>query len=118
MIDVVEGRTTDFLYLPDGAVRHALSIIYPLREMDGLRQFRVTQHEDYSVTVDVVVDDANVRISRESVMKCVRPVIGVDVGLRVDLVDRITPSPSGKHRYVISHAQPVAVAGTERHRDD
>ena len=116
LIDVVEGRTTDFLYLPDGTVRHALSIIYPLRDMDGLRQFRVTQHEDYSVTVDVVADDAGVRISREAVMKRVRPVIGDDVGLRVDLVERIDTAPSGKYRYVISHAQPVAVAEREDHR--
>ncbi len=116
MIDIVEGRTTDFLYLPNGTVKHALSIIYPLRDMDGLRQFRVTQHEDYSVTVAVVADDAAVRISREAVMQRVRPVIGGDVDLRVDLVERIDTAPSGKHRYVISHAQPVAVADAEDHR--
>ena len=55
LIDVVEGRTTDFLYLPDGTVKHALSIIYPLREMDGVRQFGVTQGEDYGVPVEVII---------------------------------------------------------------
>jgi phenylacetate-CoA ligase len=105
MMDVVEGRTTDFLVLPDGTVRHALSIIYPLREMPGVRQFRVTQHEDYSVTVEVVADDAVERITREAVAKRVRPVVGERVDLRVELVDRISGAVSGKHRYVVSHVR-------------
>lgn len=103
MMDIVQGRTTDFLYLPDGNVKHALSIIYPLREMKGLRQFRVTQHKDYSVTVDVVCDDREAKITRESITNKVAPVLGGDIPVRVDMVDKISASPSGKYRYVISH---------------
>ena len=104
MMDVVYGRTTDFLYLPDGNVRHALSIVYPLRALAGVRQFRVTQHEDYSVTVDVVGDDRNGRITKEAVARQVRPVLGGQVPVRVELVDHIPPTGSGKHRHVVSHA--------------
>ena len=110
MLDVVQGRTTDFLYLPDGTVKHALSIIYPLRATAGVRQFRVTQHEDYSVTVDVVADDGAERISQEAVARCVRPVIGDGIDVTVKLVDRITTTGSGKYRYVVSHAKPVQAA--------
>jgi len=113
MMDVVQGRTTDFLYLPDGTIKHALSIIYPLRELAGVRQFRVTQHEDYSVTVDVVADDKPGRITREAVARRVRPVVGERVDLRVDLVDRIATAGSGKHRYVISQARPGACRTSE-----
>ncbi len=108
IMDVVQGRATDFLYLPNGTVKHALSIIYPLREMSGLRHFRVTQHEDYSINVDVVADYRTGRITREAVAKRVRPVVGDEVDLRVELVSRIPASNSGKHRYVISQAQPAA----------
>jgi len=104
MMDVVAGRTTDFLYLPDGDVKHALAIIYPLRAMPGIKQFRVTQHEDYSVVVDVVCDDRIALVSRESVTKSVRPVLGELVSVDVRCVEDILPSQSGKHRYVISHA--------------
>ena len=113
MMDVVQGRTTDFLYLPDGTVKHALSIIYPLRELAGVRQFRVTQHEDYSVTVDIVAEDIPGRITREAVARRVRPVVGERVDLRVDLVDRIATAGSGKHRYVISQAGPGACRTSE-----
>jgi phenylacetate-CoA ligase len=107
LMDVVQGRATDFLYLPDGDIKHALSIIYPLREIAGVRQFRVVQHEDYSVTVDVVADDRGERITHEAVAQRVRPIVGEDAGLRVELVDRIASADSGKHRYVVSHVQPA-----------
>jgi len=106
-IDVVQGRSTDFLYLPDGNVRHALSIIYPLRELAGVKQFRVVQDENYGVTVDVVCDDAASRVTPEAVTRRVRPVLGSDVPIAVQTVDHIPVADSGKHRYVISNAKEV-----------
>ena len=106
MMDVVQGRTTDFLRFPDGDVKHALSIIYPLREMQGVRQFRVTQYADYSVAVDVVRDDNALRPTREAIARRLRPVVGDQVDLRVTLVPEIVSAESGKHRYVVSHARP------------
>lgn len=105
LMDVVSGRSTDFLYLPSGEVKHALSIIYPLRELSGIRQFRVVQHEDYTITVDVVCDAKALRITRESVAARVRPVVGNDAPVTVRLVDTIPAADSGKHQYVISHAK-------------
>lgn len=105
MMDVIQGRSTDFLYLPDGSVKHALSIIYPLRELSGVKQFRVVQHEDYSITVDVVCDDRVAHVTTEAVSERVRPVVGHDVSLAVQMVDRIPVADSGKYRYVISRAK-------------
>ena len=114
LMDVVQGRTTDFLYLPDGNIKHALSIIYPLRALSGVRQFRVTQSEDYTVTVEVVSDDRRARITQEAVARKVRPVLGGEVGLRVRILDRIATADSGKYRYVVSRAQlPEHLSGTE-----
>ena len=107
MMDILAGRTTDFLHLPDGTVKHALSIIYPLRELANVRQFRVTQHEDYSVTIDVAADDRAERITREAVVRRVRPVVGSEIPLRIELVETIDVTQSGKHRYVVSHASPA-----------
>ena len=114
MMDVVQGRATDFLYLPDGTVKHALSIIYPLRAMPGVKQFRVVQDADFSVSIDVVADDHVGRITRESVAAGVRPVVGDAVGLRVAMVDRIASADSGKHRYVVSHAGPDTTTSAAR----
>lgn len=112
LMDVVQGRATDFLVLPDGTIRHALSIIYPLRAMSGVRAFRVEQREDYGITVSVVRDDRKERITREAVAGRVRPVIGDGVDLTVSMVDRIAPTSSGKYRYVVSHAALRVLAGS------
>lgn len=108
MMEVVEGRTTDFLYLPDGRIKHALSIIYPLRTLSGLRQFRVIQHADYRVQVEVVRERGADRITCETVTRRVRPVLGEGVEIEVSLVDRIAATKSGKHHHVVSHVVPKA----------
>lgn len=114
LMDVVQGRSTDFLYLPDGNVRHALSIIYPLRELPGIRQFRVTQNEDYSVVVDVVpasgtptpLNGAQTGVTREAVIRRLRPVVGENVALDVRCCEEIRVVESGKFRYVTSQVTP------------
>jgi phenylacetate-CoA ligase len=108
MMEVVEGRTTDFLRLPNGTTKHALSIIYPLRAMSGIRRFRVLQHENYDVAVEVVADRASPAINATTVRESVLSIVGPDVKLTVDFVSHIETTPSGKHRFVESRA-PVAL---------
>jgi phenylacetate-CoA ligase len=105
-MDVVQGRSTDFLVLPDGTIKHALSIIYPLREMAGIDRFRGTQAEDLSVMVEVVAERTVSRLSVVGVKRRVRPVVGEDIPLGVRFVDSLEVSASGKFRYVVSHAKP------------
>jgi phenylacetate-CoA ligase len=109
----VQGRSTDLLRLPDGTVRHALSIIYPLRAMEGVRQFRVVQEADFSTTVEVVLDQNRGAPFIDQISKAVRPVVGPGVALRVVPVDHILPGASGKHRYVVSHV-PAEQPGARR----
>lgn len=103
-MDVVEGRATDFLRLPDGTIKHALSVIYPLRELPGLRQFRVTQNEDYSVSVQVSSEGRSDDNFDESVRAAVRRIIGPDLPLTVQQHAELPPSSSGKYRFVESRA--------------
>jgi phenylacetate-CoA ligase len=110
MMDVVQGRCTDFLYLPDGNVRHALSIIYPLREIPGVGRFRVVQGEDHGVCVEVVCSDPSARLTTEAVAKRLRPVLGHDLALDVRVVDQIQPNAAGKHCYVVSHVRQTGSA--------
>lgn len=102
LMDVVQGRSTDFLMLPDGTIKHALSIIYPLRAMPGVERFRVTQQADYGVIVEVVADKS---LTADAVKTRVRPVLGNEIGLGIRFVDFLEESPSGKFRYVISHVK-------------
>ncbi|HNQ23324.1 MAG TPA: AMP-binding protein [Phycisphaerae bacterium] len=114
LMDVVCGRTTDFLYLPDGTVKHALSIIYPLRALAGVAQFRVLQDADYSVIVEVVRRPGTADLNEAAVAQAARPVLGTDVPLTVHLVPHIPASSSGKYRYVTSEVSRATAAQTQR----
>lgn len=112
-MDVVTGRTTDFLHLPGGETKHALSIIYPLRELSGLRQFRVEQAEDYSVCILAVRANEHDEpphaaraqaLSPERIEQAVRPVLGDELPVRVAFVESIPVCGSGKFRHVVSRA--------------
>lgn len=106
-MEIVKGRTTDFVHLPDGKVRHALSVVYPIRSIAAVRQFNVTQSEDHSVIVNIVCSKEGREATRKAVERGLRPVLGNAIDLQVDTVDRIDVLESGKHRYVVSNAKPM-----------
>ena len=108
LLDVVQGRATDFVYLPDGTVKHALSIIYPLRALEGLAWFRVLQDEHFAVTVEAVRAPGYDNLTPARVVRAVRPVVGEEVELEARFRERIPETGSGKYRYVISRAGPQA----------
>lgn len=116
LLDVVAGRTTDFIRLPNGVIKHALAVIYPLRTLPGIRQFRVVQHEDYSMRVHVVPGGTNAPTPRHITAR-LRPVLGDDIPIEVECVDAITSAASGKFRYVISHVRPLAHTYVSREND-
>lgn len=103
VLDVVEGRVTDMLHLPDGTAKHALCVIYPLRELPGIERFRVVQGEDYGITIEIVRHHGGDVVKRQDVARAVRSVLGEGVDVRVSFVDAIAACDSGKHRYVVSH---------------
>jgi phenylacetate-CoA ligase len=107
ILEMVEGRSTDLLVAPDGTAKHALSLIYVLRDIESVGQFRIVQQADFSVDVLVVpvFPDGLDGCDRQRIRKGVAGYMGSDVTCRVEQVPAIPPSASGKHRYVISHAR-------------
>lgn len=114
-LEVVQGRSTDFIHRPDGTICHGLAVIYPLRELDGIRNFRILQHADFGVEV-LFTADSKAGVSADVVASAVRRATGSDLSVRAVAVADIPPLASGKHRYVISNAGDAhvgsVVAGT------
>jgi phenylacetate-CoA ligase len=104
----VQGRTTDFVVAADGTVMHGLALIYTLRDLVGIEQFRIEQLNLHQTQVQVVpgpgYDGAAVRgrIGRDFKAR-----LGDAVCVEVMEVDRIPPEKSGKHRYVVSRVTSV-----------
>lgn len=102
----VRGRLTDQIVCRAGEqVRrmHALALIYVLREVDGIRQFRITQRSIDELDVDVVPTARFDNDSERTILLGLRRRLGEGVAIRLTRRDHIPPAASGKHACVVSH---------------
>jgi len=102
LLERIEGRKSDFIVAPDGRVLHGLSLIYVLRKIAGIEQFRITQKELDEFEVELVTSacfqkESECLIRDEFVQRLRAPVT-----VRIQYLSGILPGKNGKFRYVIS----------------
>ncbi|MEW6590394.1 MAG: phenylacetate--CoA ligase family protein [Pseudomonadota bacterium] len=105
VFDAVVGRQTDFIVAPDGRIMHALAVIYVLRAVPGVAQFKLIQHAPDRIEVLVVADARWSDAARDAVLQGLHARLGTAVKIELRLQDAIAPEASGKHRYVVSHVR-------------
>jgi phenylacetate-CoA ligase len=105
VLDAVVGRQTDFIVAADGRIMHALAVIYVLRAVPGVAQFKLIQHAVNQIEVQVVPDQRWTGAAREAVLQGLRARLGDSPQIDLRLLDAIAPEASGKYRYVVSHVR-------------
>jgi phenylacetate-CoA ligase len=105
VIAEVTGRQTDFVVAADGRVMHALAVIYVLRAVPGIAQFKCIQHAIDRMEVQIVPDASWNEAARDAVVAGLQARLGEALKVELSLLDDIQPEASGKHRYVVSHVQ-------------
>ena len=103
-MSMVAGRRTDHLVAADGALQHALSAIYVIRELTTVRQFQIHQHANRHVEVRVIPEAGFGLADRQHIRSGIRRQLGMNIEVEVHTVDTINPVESGKFRHVISDA--------------
>src|SRR5512139_705478 len=103
VIAEVTGRQTDFVVAADGRVMHALAVIYVLRAVPGISQFKCIQHALNRMEVMIVPDAGWNETARDAVVAGLQARLGEALRVDVRMLDEIPPEASGKHRYVVSH---------------
>lgn len=103
VLSEVVGRATDFVVRPDGVIMHALAVIYVLRAVEGISEFKVVQHTLRDVDVQLVPDALWSDTRHKEVMAGLADRLGPEVRINIRLVEAIPPEASGKYRYVVSH---------------
>ena len=99
----VVGRTTDFVVRPDGVIMHALAVIYVLRAVEGIAEFKLIQHALRDVEVLLVPDGRWSNACHAQVMAGLAARLGNEVRIRIRMVEAIPVEASGKYRYVVSN---------------
>ena len=103
VLDAVVGRQTDFIVAADGRIMHALAVIYVLRAIPGVGQFKLIQHTVDRMEVQVVPDARWDEAARLAVIQGLQARMGAGLAVELTLQEAIAPEVSGKHRYVVSH---------------
>jgi len=98
------GRRTDFIIHRDGTIMHALAVIYVLRAVPGVAEFKIIQHSTDDIEVLVVPAPDWRPDAVETIVRGLQARLG-PVDVRVRQTDDIPPEASGKHRYVVSHVE-------------
>ena len=98
----VIGRSTDFIVRSDGTIMHALAVIYVLRAITGIAEFRIIQHSIDHIEVLVIRNNHWTDDAQQAIKQGLQARLG-PVNIDTRLTDHIPPETSGKHRYVVSH---------------
>ncbi|MEO8249627.1 MAG: AMP-binding protein, partial [Burkholderiales bacterium] len=106
VLEEIQGRSTDFIVASNGTIMHGLSLIYILRDLAGVRSFKVIQHTRQSIQVLLVTDAEFADGSVSRIVAGFKQRLGADVSVQVEIVDSIPAEKSGKFRYIVSHATP------------
>jgi phenylacetate-CoA ligase len=105
LLERIQGRTTDFVVAQDGTVMHGLALVYVVRDVQGVREFKVIQ-ESVDRTRVLLATDQNFR---DRDVETIRDGIGRRLGRAVQVdIERVADIPreaSGKYRYVVSHVE-------------
>ncbi len=109
VIGEVMGRTTDFIVREDGTIMHALAVIYVLRAVEGVEEFKLIQHAVDRIEIQVVTNPRWTPSSAAEIEHGIQARLGDNVRVELRLLDAIPIEASGKYRYVVSH---VALEGS------
>ncbi len=103
-LDRLEGRRNDFLVGAEGRRVHGSAANYVMRELPQVAQYRLVQRADLSLDIEVIANGAWGEAQTRTVTEGMHRILHADVPVRLELVESIAPSPSGKYRWVESEA--------------
>jgi len=108
LLKEIQGRTTDFVFAADGTVMHGLALIYVLRDLPGISQFKIVQ-ESLDLTRVMIVPSNGFGPQVEATIRAkFRQRLGDEVQVVLERVADIPAERSGKFRYVVSNITPGA----------
>lgn len=99
----VQGRSTDFVVAADGTVMHGLALVYVVRDLPGIRSFKIVQESLALTRVYIVADPGLAPDAPTAIVRGLKARLGAQVDIVVEQVEAIPAERSGKFRYIVSH---------------
>jgi phenylacetate-CoA ligase len=110
LLEKIEGRKSDFIVTPDGRVMHGLSLIYILRKIAGIEQFRITQKAVDFFHVELVAGNDFRRDSESIIRHEFEQRMRAPMTVRFEYLSTVPPAKNGKFRYIISEVDAASLS--------
>ena len=102
LLKSLEGRADDFFVSSNGVLCSPNVIVNQIKLVAGIQQFRIVQESETTVSAQIVPGE-NVSLKTSEIVKeTMKKIMGTDLDVQVELVDSISPDPSGKRRSLLS----------------
>jgi len=106
MMEMVAGRTTDFIVTPNGTkVSGSALTIYLIAAVPGIRQAQIIQDKKDHLIFNIVKKDEFNKDGLFILKEKVEEYFGKEMNYDIKYVDNIPKEPSGKYRFSISKLQ-------------
>jgi phenylacetate-CoA ligase len=106
LLKEIQGRTTDFVLARDGTLMHGLALIYVVRDVPGVRQFKIVQESLDLTRVLLATDETFDEKAVAGIVEGLVRRLGAGVRVEVERVAEVPKEASGKYRYIVSKVVP------------
>jgi phenylacetate-CoA ligase len=102
LLERIEGRSNDLVVAPDGRRINSLALVYPLREISGIEQYRISQKELDCFHVQMVCNGSFPTDGEDRIRRGWSQLLRTRVRVTFEYLSRIPAEPKGKFRHVVS----------------
>lgn len=105
MLDNIQGRMNDHIRNKDGKYIYSGAITFIIQRFKGIEKFQAIQERVDKLTVNIVKNHDFHDQDVMTITKELNKLFENKINTTIEFVNAIKPTPSGKHRYIISEIQ-------------
>jgi phenylacetate-CoA ligase len=107
MLERIDGRSNDSIVAPDGRIINSLALVYTLREIEGIEQFRIRQKALDCFHVQIVCNDRYRTEGEARVRADWTQLLRSRLDVRFEYLASLPAERMGKFRHVVSEVPPA-----------
>jgi len=109
LLKEIQGRTTDFVVAQNGTVMHGLALVYIVRDLPGVKAFKIIQENVDYTRILLATDDQFAETALQTIITGFKQRLGADVRIEIERVMDVPKEASGKFRYIVSKVSGMSV---------
>jgi len=102
MLKIVEGRIIDHFKAQDGRLVFGAFLIPMIPPLGPIKQYQIIQESRDLLAIRVIAAGPVNEEKFHQIQQAVKKVLGENVQTRLEFVDSLPTTPTGKHRYTVS----------------